>query len=138
MDSGKLNPEFRELLDRFVHAIEAKDLDALADVFRKNDDLSVCWSNGDCTLGWDGVRRHIEKDFRQDVELLMRLGDVSATSLGEDGAVLTYSYDITVREGGEAVTCTRLASMTVHRDPEGWRVAALHVSTPPTARATPA
>ncbi len=131
MASGLLNSELQELLDRWVHAIESKDIVALAEVFRQNDDLSVCWSNGERSHGWDAVRRHIEKDFRQEVDLFMKLHDVETTSLGNDGAVLSYRYDITLRDGRESVTCSRHASMSVHRDPEGWRVASLHVSTPP-------
>ncbi len=127
--------ELRELLERWVGAIEAKSLGRLADVFRQDDHLAVFWSNGERSQGWDRVRRHIEKDFRQEVELSMKLHEVTTTCLGEDSAVLTYRYEITVQEGQESVTCVRHASMTVHRDPEGWRVASLHVSTPPAPEA---
>ncbi len=118
-----------ELLDRWVQAIEAKDLDALLQVFRAGDDLSVFWSNGERTLGWEEVRRHIEVDFRKEVDLTMAVHDVHTTSMGEDASVLTFGYDITVTAGDDAVTCSRRASMTVHRDAQGWRIASLHVST---------
>jgi len=118
-----------ELLDRWVQAIEAKDLDALARVFRAGDELSVFWSNGERTLGWEEVRRHIEVDFRKDVDLTMAVHDVHMTFMGEDASVLTFSYDITVTAGEDAVTCPRRASMTAHRDAQGWRIASLHVST---------
>ena len=131
MVPDKLSPEHGELLDVWVRAVEAKDMDGLANVFRQDEHLTVCWSNGERSQGWDQVRRHIEKDFRQEVGLSMRLHDVATIRLGEDGAVLTYGYEITVRAGEESVTCPRHASMTVYRDPEGWRVAALHVSTLP-------
>ena len=121
----------RELLDRWVQAIEAKDLDALARVFRAGDELSVFWSNGERTLGWEEVRRHIEVDFRKEVDLAMAVHDVHTTSMGEDASVLTFGYDITVTAGDDAVTCSRRASMTVHRDAQGWRIASLHVSTAP-------
>ncbi len=109
----------RELLDRWVEAIEAKDLDALARVFRAGDELSVFWSNGERTLGWEEVRRHIEVDFHKDVDLTMAVQDVHVTSMGEDASVLTFGYDITVKAGEDAVTCPRRASMTAHRDAHG-------------------
>ena len=120
-----------ELLDRWVQAIEAKDLDALARVFRAGDELSVFWSNGERTLGWEEVRRHIEMDFRKEVDLTMAVHDVHTTSMGKDASVLTFGYDITVTAGEDAATCSRQASMTVHRDAQGWRIASLHVSTAP-------
>ena len=123
--------ELRELLDRWVQAIEAKDLGALARVFRAGDELSVFWSNGERTLGWEEVRRHIEVDFREEVDLTMAVHDVHTTSMGENASVLTFGYDITVTAGEDAVTCSRRASMTVHRDAQGWRIASLHVSTAP-------
>jgi uncharacterized protein (TIGR02246 family) len=123
--------KLRELLDRWVQAIEAKDLDALARVFRASDELSVFWSNGERTLGWEEVRRHIKVDFRKEVDLTMTIHDVHTTAMGEDASVLTFGYDITVTAGEDAVTCSRRASMTVHRDAQGWRIASLHVSTAP-------
>ncbi len=126
--------KLRELLDRWIEAIEAKDLDALARVFRAGDDLSVFWSNGERTLGWEEVRRHIEVDFRKEVDLTMAVHDVHTTSMGEDASVLTFGYDITVTAGEDDVTCSRRASMTVHRDAQGWRIASLHVSTRPPPR----
>ncbi len=123
--------KLRKLLDRWVQAIEAKDLDALARVFRAGDELSVFWSNGERTLGWEEVRRHIEVDFRKEVDLTMAVHDVHTTSMGEDASVLTFGYDITVTAGEDAVTCSRRASMTLHRDAQGWRIASLHVSTAP-------
>ncbi len=123
--------ELRELLERWVQAIEAKDLDALARVFRAGDDLSVFWSNGERTLGWEEVRRHIEVDFRKEVNLTMAVHDVRTTSMGEDASILTFRYDITVTAGEDTVTCSRRASMTAHRDARGWRIASLHVSTAP-------
>ena len=124
-----LRSKLRQLLDRWVQAIEAKDLDALARVFRAGDELSVFWSNGERTVGWEEVRRHIEVDFRKEVDLTMAVHDVHTTSMGEDASVLTFSYDITVTAGEDAVTCSRRASMTVHHDAQGWRIASLHVST---------
>ena len=103
-------------------------------VFRAGDELSVFWSNGERTVGWEEVRRHIEADFRKEVDLAMAVHDVHTTSLGEDASVLTYGYDITVTAGEDAFTCSRRASMTVHRDAEGWRIASLHVSTVPSPR----
>ena len=101
-----------------------------------NVNLDIIGSNGERTQGWEEVRRHIETDFRQDVDLAMKLHEVLETSLGPDAAVLTYRYDITVTAGTDTVTCSRHASMTVHRGAEGWQVAALHVSTLPPAEAS--
>ena len=120
--------EMQALLTRWEQAITAKDLDALAQVFRTGDELSVFWSNGERTVGWEEVRRHIEADFRQEVDLAMKVHDVHLTPLGADASVLTFCYDITVTADEETVTCPRRASMAVHRDAEGWRIASLHVT----------
>lgn len=126
-----IEPELRDLLDRWVQAIEAKDIQALSTVFRNGPELAVFWSNGERTIGWNEVRRHIEEDFRRDVELSMDLQDVGILPLGGDTRILTYRYTIRLSLAADSATFRRLATMTVHRDPDGWRVAALHVSNAP-------
>ena len=121
----------QELLERWVAAIESKDLGALAKIFRDGDDVAVFWSNGERTVGWPEVRRHIETDFRKEVDLSMQVEDLHTTLVDGDTCTLTYRYGITVAAAGDAVTCSRLASMTLHRGTDGWRIAALHVSTAP-------
>ena len=133
-----LDPEVRELLDRWVRAVESKDLEALSGVFRRGHDIAVFWSNGERNIGWEEVRRHIESDFRKDVDLRMEVEDLRWIPQGDAAGVLSHRYRITLSQGGESMTFRRLATMSLHRDPAGWRVAALHVSnfqtpeTPPT------
>lgn len=126
-----LSSEFQELLERWVRAIEGKDLEALKRVFRSSPDVMVFWSNGERNRGWDEVRHHIEADFLQDVELSMTIDEPRSTSMGDDAAILTYRYRITLTAEDDSMSFSRLASMGVHRDAEGWRVASLHVSTTP-------
>ena len=45
-----LSSEFQELLERWVRAIEGKDLEALKRVFRSSPDVMVFWSNGERTV----------------------------------------------------------------------------------------
>jgi len=133
-----LPTEIQELVDRWVAAVEAKDIDGLASVFHSGPDLVVFWSNGERTVGWDEVRSHIEADFRKKVDLEMTLEDIRMTSLVQDARTLTYRYAITVTVDGESQTFRRLASMVLRREPAGWRAAALHVSTVPLTGARPA
>ena len=126
-----LSNDIQKLLDQWVQAIESKSLADLASVFRQSDDLAVFWSNGERNLGWEEVQQHIEADFRDDVDLKMEVRDVRMTPLGADAGVLTYPYDITVNVGGDSTTFHRLASMTILREPVGWRVGSLHVSNLP-------
>lgn len=128
---GALPGDVRDLLDRWQRGIEAKDVASLATVFRDGPDLLVVWSNGERNRGWKEVRRHIEADFRQDVELRMEIDDPLWLPLGGDAGVLSHRYRITLTDGGESLSFRRLATMHVHRDATGWRVAALHVSTVP-------
>ena len=128
MSDPPLDDKLQQLLDRWVRAIEDKDLDGLAAVFAQDLGLVVFWSNGERTLGWEEARRHIETDLRSEVELRLDTRDVRETVLGDDVRVLTFRYEITVAMDGDSVAFGRLASMAVQRDRDGWRVAALHVS----------
>ena len=128
---NKLHPELQELMDRWVRAIEGKDLDVLSRVFRCGPELAVFWSNGERNQGWDQVRRHIEADFQKELDLHMKPHDVAATELSDGAAVMTYRYDITITVEDHKETCSRQATMGVCREAEGWRVASLHVSTVP-------
>lgn len=132
--SNEPTAEVRDLLDRWARAIEAKDMDALSSVFRCDDDLAVFWSNGERNVGWAEVRRHIESDLRQEVGLRMRIDDPVWVPMGAGAGVLSHRYRISLTTGGETLRFDRLATMCLHHEPGGWRIASLHVSAvPPTA-----
>ena len=124
-----MSPEMQELLDRWVKAIDSKDLDRLGSVFRREPDLVVFWSNGERSVGWDEARRHIDADLRQEISLLIDMQDARETCLGDDARVLTFRYEITLTVGEDSASFRRLASMAVDRTPAGWQIASLHVST---------
>ena len=126
-----MSPEIQELLDQWIRAIETKDLDRLGSVFSRGPDLAVFWSNGERSIGWEEVRRHIEADLRKEIELQVDMQDLRETPLGEDVRALTFRYRITLTVDGDSLGFRRLATMAVHRTPVGWRVASLHVSTFP-------
>ena len=126
-----LKPEVQDLLDRWVHAVESKNLEELAGVFHRGPDLAVFWSNGERNLGWDEVRHHIESDFQKNVELAMNVQDPRWVPQGSDAGVLSYRYRITLRVSGDSLAFERLATMSLHRETAGWRVIALHVSNAP-------
>jgi len=123
--------ELRDLLDRWAGAVKAKDLAALASIFCSGPEVMVFWSGGERSIGWDEVRRQIEVDFRKEVELDMEMLEPRFAPLGDGAGALTFRYRITLRMEDDSLTFTRLASMAVRRDPSGWRVAAMHVSTLP-------
>ena len=130
-----LPAELEAALRRWVEAIEAKDLAGLRAAFRDRDDLVVFWTNGERNIGWEQVRAHIEADLRPEVALRIETDDPRHTSLGADAATLTFRYRITLTVHGDSTTLDRLASMSLHRDAAGWRIAALHLSSPPGSRA---
>ena len=136
--NDSLTPEVQSLLDRWVHAVESKDLEELAGVFHRGPDLAVFWSNGERNLGWDEVRNHIESDFLKNVDLIMKVQDPRWVPQGSEAGVLIYRYRITLRVSGDSLAFERLATMSLHRETVGWRVAALHVSNAPGDEPSPA
>ena len=123
--------EVAAVLSSWVAAIEAKDLEALHAVFRDRDDLVVFWTNGERNFGWDQVRTHIEADLRPEVALAIQIDEPRYTALGADAGALTFRYQICLTVHGDSTTLHRLASMSLHREASGWRVATLHLSTAP-------
>ncbi len=91
----------------------------------------VFWSNGERNIGWEDVRRHIQSDFRKDVDLKMEVEEPCWVSQGSDAGVLSHRYRITLTQGDDSLTFLRLATMSLSRGPSGWRVAGLHVSNSP-------
>jgi len=123
--------EVAAVLGNWVAAIEAKDLEALHAVFRDRDDLVVFWTNGERNVGWEQVRRHIEADLRPEVALAIEIDGPRYAALGADAGTLTFRYQIRLTVHGDSTTLHRLASMSLHREASGWRIAALHLSTAP-------
>jgi len=125
--------EIAAVLRSWVEAIEAKDLEALRAVFRDHEELVVFWTNGERNVGWEQVRTHIEGDLRPEVALQIEIEEPRYAPLGADAGTLTFRYTIRLTVHGDSTTLQRLASMSLHREAPGWRIAALHLSTAPRA-----
>jgi ketosteroid isomerase-like protein len=123
--------EISAVLRNWVEAIEGKDLDALRAVFRDHDELVVFWTNGERNVGWEEVRTHIEADLRPEVALQIEIEEPRYAPLGDEAGTLTFRYEIRLTVHGDSTTLHRLASMSLHREAQGWRIAALHLSTAP-------
>jgi uncharacterized protein (TIGR02246 family) len=123
--------EIAAVLRRWVEAIEAKDLEALRAVFRDDDELVVFWTNGERNVGWEQVRTHIEADLRPEVALQIEIEEPRYAPLGPEAGTLTFRYQIRLTVHGDSTMLQRLASMSLHREAPGWRIAALHLSTAP-------
>ncbi|MEA3201503.1 MAG: hypothetical protein QOE90_2931 [Thermoplasmata archaeon] len=118
-------------LDAWAHAQVDRDVERLSDLFLRDPQPLVTFSDGERVKDWLDVRVRLQRDLARQVVERVEVHDSVIEPWGEDAVLVTFAYDITVRDlWGTAVTATRLGSMVLVQTKDGLRIAMAHLSAP--------
>jgi len=121
-----------EFLARWVRMTELRDPERAADLFQRDPAPLVTFTDGQRAADWLDVRVRLGRDLQRAIVERLQVHDVEVRELTEDVVAATFVYDLTARDmWGISATVTRLASMTLVRTKDGFRIAAAHFSVPP-------
>jgi ketosteroid isomerase-like protein len=115
----------------WARAQEARDVERLSDLFLRDPDPMVTFSDGERVRDWLDVRIRLQRDLERHVIDRVEVHDIQLEPWGRDAVLATFAYDITVRDlWGTSTTATRLASLVLVETKDGLRVALAHFSAP--------
>lgn len=124
--------EATRFLARWASASEARDAEACADLFLRDPAPVVTFSDGERVRDWLDVRVRLQRDFGRAILDRVLVHDVVTTEPAEGVLTTSFVYDLHARDvWNTAVVATRLASMTLVRTKDGWRIAQAHFSLAP-------
>ena len=130
----------RELLDREVKAINARDLNGLSEVWAQDDQITLFDVPPQGRFqGWKVIGRQWRAFFDQFSEIHMETGTVRIEMAG-DTAWATYDWTLTGKMGDRPLADRGQATAIYRRGEQGWRLVHAHYSPAPpaTAEAAPA
>lgn len=127
-----VSAEVDEFLARWVRLTQAREPERAADLFQRDPAPLVTFTDGQRTHDWLDVRVRLGRDFERAIVERIEIHHVEAREISEDAIAASFVYDIHARDiWGTPNTATRLASMTLVRTKDGFRIAAAHFSVPP-------
>ncbi|GEM_PF-3993633 len=119
------------LVQAWARAQEARDVERLSDLFLRDPQPLVTFSDGERVKDWLDVRVRLQRDIERHLIDRVEVHDVLVEPLEGGTALVTFAYDISVRDlWGTAVTATRLASVVLVDTKDGLRIAMAHFSAP--------
>ena len=119
--------EVEEFLARWARAHEVREAEGAADLFVRDPDPLVTFSDGERARDWLDVRVRLVRDLSRAIIERVEVHDIQARALDRDTLICSYLYDMTVRDPwGTSSVATRFASMTLVRTKDGLRIAAAH------------
>lgn len=124
--------EATRFLARWARASEARDAEASADLFLRDPAPVVTFSDGERVRDWLDVRVRLQRDFGRAILDRVLVHDVVTTEPADGILTTSFVYDLHARDvWNTAVVATRLASMTLVKTKDGWRIAQAHFSVAP-------
>lgn len=128
----ELRREVEGFLSRWVERTQARDPERAADLFQRAPAPLVTFTDGQRANDWLDVRIRLGRDLERAIVERLQVHHVEVRDLSEDVVAVSFVYDLTARDmWGTSNTVTRLASMTLVRTKDGFRIATAHFSIPP-------
>lgn len=124
--------EVEEFLARWASATTSREAERAADMFQRQPAPLVTFTDGQRTHDWLDVRVRLGHDLERTVVERIDVHDVECREVSDEAVAASFVYELSVRDiwGGRA-TVTRLATMTLVRTKDGFRIASAHFSAPP-------
>lgn len=124
--------EVEEFLARWVRVTSERDPERAADLFQRAPAPLVTFTDGQRAADWLDVRVRIGRDLERAVVDGLQFHHLEVREISDDAVAVSFVYDLSVRDvWGTSNTVTRLASMTLVRTKDGFRIATAHFSVPP-------
>lgn len=121
----------QRFLQRWAEAQQSRDVEGLSDLFLRDPQPLVTFSDGERVRDWLDVRVRLQRDLARQMVERVEVHDLVIEPWSDGSTLATFAYDITVRDlWGTAVTATRLASMVLLETKDGLRIALAHFSAP--------
>ena len=120
--------EVREAIERFIAAVEHRDLEALGRVVAPEEGIVFYGSQaGDKQVGWAAVRRSFDEQF---AEVSGITSEVLASTVSAVGELAWAAYDLRYTETGGAAPERFESRWTcvLRRYPDGWKFVHMHHS----------
>ncbi len=115
---------FNSLLDGIRHA----DVGAVTAVYWNSTRLNLFNYNGSVTKGWEQVRKNRESSYPEIKDVKLEVRDVSVTTLGRDGAVVTCQWTQSQNYKGSPETAAGRMTLVFKRIGTAWKAIHLHSS----------
>lgn len=123
--------EVRAFVRRWAAMTQARDAERSADLYLRDPAPMVTFSDGERVRDWLDVRVRLGRDLGRHVVDSVEVHHLEAEDLSADTSIVSFVYDLHVRDlWGTPVVATRLASMTLTRTKDGFRIAQAHFSVP--------
>ena len=127
----EIRSEAAAFVQAWARAQEARDVERLADLFLRDPQPLVTFSDGARVQDWLDVRVRLERDLARQLVDRVEVHDVTMEPIDRETLMLTFAYDITVRDlWGTTSAVTRLASMVLVTTKDGFKIAMGHFSAP--------
>lgn len=124
--------EVQEFLEGWARLTQLRDPERAADLFQRAPAPLVTFTDGQRAHDWLDIRVRLGRDLERAIVERVEVHHMEARELGDDAVAVSFVYDIHAKDiWGVTAMATRLASMTLVRTKDGYRIAAAHFSIPP-------
>lgn len=121
--------EVREFLARWSSTTESRDFEGHADLYLRQPDPMVVFSDGSLMGDWLDVRLRLQRDLERVHVRRVEVHDLVVHALAHEVLAATFQYDMHVRDmWGTDSVARRIATMTFCRTKDGLRIASAHFS----------
>lgn len=124
--------EVQEFLERWARLTQLRDPERAADLFQRSPSPLVTFTDGQRTHDWLDVRIRLGRDLERAIVERVEVHHIEARDISDDAVAVSFVYDVHAKDiWGVNAIATRLASMTLVRTKDGYRIATAHFSIPP-------
>ena len=131
---GQREPTERDLVrrvnDRFYHALEGLDLEAMEDVWLHEQGIACVHPGWDILVGWAAVRHSFEQIFASTTWMRVTATATRVEVIG-DVALVSCAENITGKSGEDVNLAVAQATNIFRRTAAGWKMIHHHASPAP-------
>lgn len=130
--SMELRAEVEAFLRRWASAHESRDAERAADLFQRSPAPLATFTDGQRAADWLDVRVRLGRDFERAIIDRIDVHHVEAREVSDEAVACSFVYEMHLRDlWGTGIVATRLASFTLARTKDGFRIAQAHFSAAP-------
>jgi ketosteroid isomerase-like protein len=115
---------------QFASAFTMRDIDLIKSTFAADEDIALIGTGEDeKRLGWEAIRRLMERDWEQSESASMEFGSHIVSSAGTVAWVIA---DVTVKAkaGDQDIALSLRGTAVLENQASGWHIQQFHLSAP--------